>query len=255
VALYAATGVILRRIPLGEKDKIVTLYTRERGKVRAVAKGARKTTSKLAGGSEPLMLIRALLSEGQNLDVLSQAEVRESFSKIRNDWDLFLRATYACELLDRLTEEADPEEGVFELLLSTLYTLQRAEQPDLALHAFELHLMAKVGYEPQLFGCVRCERPWEPPGFVPVAYAPTRGGALCEDCADHAREELLACSSATVALLLTLSALAEPKALAALTTDPQTLAQSNRVLRAHLKLRLERAVKSTEFLDAMRLES
>ncbi|MGC4043796.1 MAG: DNA repair protein RecO [Armatimonas sp.] len=254
MALYAATGVILRRIPLGEKDKIVTVYTRERGKVRAVAKGARKTTSKLAGGSEPLMLIRALLSEGQNLDVVSQSEVRESFPLIRGEWERFLRATYACELLDRLTEEADPEEGVFELLLNTLYTLQRAEQPDLALHAFELHLMARVGYEPQLISCVRCENPWEPPDFVPVAYSPVMGGALCEGCADASREDLLACSSATVALLLTLATLTEPKALAALTTDPATLKQSNRVLRAHLKLRLERAVKSTEFLDAMRLE-
>lgn len=254
MALYAATAVILRRIPLGEKDKIVTLYTRERGKVRAVAKGARKTTSKLSGGSEPLMLVRALLSEGQNLDVLSQAEVRESFPQIRGEWGRFLRASYACELLDRLTEEADPEAGVFELLLNTLYTLQRAEQPDLALHGFELHLMARVGYEPQLFSCVRCERYWEPPRFVPVAYSPVLGGALCEVCADASREELLACSSATVALLLTLATLTEPKALAALTTAPSTLAQSNRVLRAHLKLRLERAVKSTEFLDALRLE-
>jgi DNA repair protein RecO (recombination protein O) len=254
VALYAATGLVLRRIPLGEKDKIITLYTRERGKVRAVAKGARKTTSKLAGGSEPLMLVRALLSEGQSLDVLSQAEVRESFPLIRGEWERFLRATYACELLDRLTEEADPEEGVFELLLNTFYTLQRATQPDLALHAFELHLMARVGYEPQLFGCVQCERSWEPPGFVPVAYSPVRGGALCEGCADASREEPLACTSATVALLLTLATLTEPKALAALTTDPQTLKQSNRVLRAHLKLRLERAIKSTEFLDALRLE-
>ena len=246
MALYSATGIVLRRIPLGEKDKIVTLFTRERGKVRAVAKGARKTTSKLSGGSEPLMLVKGLFSEGKSFDVMSQCEVRESFSLIRTDYDRYLRATYACELLDKLTEENDPEEHAFELLLSTLYVLQRAAMPDLALHAFELKLLALIGYEPQISSCVGCESEWGE--FVwPKSFSPGLGGVLCETCAKAAREETVSCPPKTAWLLESLAAPLDPKALAALTTEPEVLAHVNRILRAHLRLRLERVVKSTEF--------
>ena len=252
MALYSATAIVLRRIPLGEKDKIITLFTRERGKVRAVAKGARKTTSRLAGGSEPLMLIKGMFSEGKSLDILSQCEVRESFSILRKDYDRYLRATYACELLDKLTEENDPEEQAFELLLSTLYTLQRAMMPDLALHAFELKLLALIGYEPQLGGCVSCDREWGE--FVwPQTFSPALGGVLCEGCSKSARDETVPCPPKATWLLETLAGSSDPKALAALTTEPETLDMVNRVLRAHLRLRLERVVKSTEFLDALRL--
>ena len=252
MALYSATGIVLRRIPLGEKDKIITLFTRERGKVRAVAKGARKTTSKLSGGSEPLMLVKGLFSEGKSLDVMSQVEVRESFLILRSDYDRYLRATYACELLDNLTEENDPEEEAFELLLSTLYVLQRAVMPDLALHAYELKLLALVGYEPQISRCVGCESEWGE--FVwPLSFSPGLGGVLCEICAKAARDETVPCPPKATWILEKLAGTLDPKALAALTTEPEVLALVNRALRAHLRLRLERVVKSTEFLDALRL--
>ncbi len=83
--LYKTVALVLRRIPLGEKDKILTLFSRDLGKLRAVAKGARKPTSKLSGASEPLLLLRASLAEGSSLDVLSEAEVREAFPKLKSD--------------------------------------------------------------------------------------------------------------------------------------------------------------------------
>lgn len=249
MAAYKTNALVLRRIPLGETDKIVTLFSREYGKFNAVAKGSRKTTSRLAGATEPLMLLRALLAEGMNLDILTQCEIRESFPVLRADFGLILRATYACEVLDKLTVERDPAPEAFDLLLSTLYVLQRAAEPDVALHAFELQLLTQVGYEPRLDACARCGRDRDDtfPGF-----SPARGGILCAACADAA-DDTLAIDPETADLMARLLTEDDARALAQITPPPGVREQIARLLRAHLRYRLERDVKSTEFLDAFRL--
>jgi DNA repair protein RecO (recombination protein O) len=258
--VYKANALVLRRIPLGETDKILTLYTREWGKLSAVAKGSRRTTSRLAGATEPLMFLRALLAEGMNLDVLTQAEIRESFPLSRADFGRFLRATYCCELMDRVTEERHADPGAFDLLLSTLYILQRAVDPDVPVHAFELQLMAHEGYEPGLDACVRCETPFtglpadaSTPCIMESAYSPVRGGALCAECAAATREEVLRMTPETAAIMRRLMSEENARALAALELTPQVSQEMNRAIRAHLRYRLERDVRSTAFLDAYRI--
>jgi DNA repair protein RecO (recombination protein O) len=253
VAVYKTNAIVLRRIRLSEADKILTLFTREYGKLSAVAKGSRRTISRLSGATEPLMFVRALLAEGMNLDVVTQAEIRDSFPIVRGDFGLFLRATYACELLDRLTEDRDPAPEAFDLLLSTLYILQRAVDPDAVLHAYELQLMAQVGYEPRLDACVRCERDLLSGDLLPGGFSPTRGGALCTDCSDKVRDEVLKFSPAARHTLLSLLSQDDARVLATTELPLECRDQINRVLRAHLKHRMERAVKSTEFLDAFRI--
>ena len=247
--VYKTNALVLRRIPLGETDKILTLFSREYGKLSAVAKGARKTTSRLAGAAEPLMLLRALLAEGMNLDVLTQCEVRESFPILRGDFGLILRATYACELLDKLTVERDPAPQSFDLLLSTLYVLQRAVDPDAALHAFELQLLAQVGYEPRLDACTRCGRDLDDAN---LAYSPSLGGLLCGACAD-ATDDTLPLAPQSAQMMGRLLGEEDARALAQVELSPVEREEIARILRAHLRYRLERAVKSTEFLDAFRL--
>ena len=250
--VYKANALVLRRIPLRETDKILTLFTREWGKLSAVAKGARRTTSRMAGATEPLMFLRALLAEGQNLDIVTQGEVRESFPTIRADVGLFLRATYACELLDRLTEDRDPAPDLFDLLLSTLYILQRAADPDTAIHAYELKIMAQVGYEPLLDACARCERPLA--GDLRVAaYSASRGGVVCDECAAQTSEDLFPLSPDTARLMQHLGTEDDARALARLELPDGVRDQMNRALRAHLRYRLERDVRSTAFLDAWRV--
>ncbi len=251
MAVYKASALVLRRIPLGEKDKIVTLFTREYGKLSAVAKGARKTTSRLAGASEPIILLKALLAEGMNLDILTQCEIKESFGIIRGDFGLVLRATYACELLDKLTVERDPAPDAFDLLLSTLYILQRAADPDAALHAFELQFLALIGYEPRLDACVVTDRTFSE-NDPPVAFSPARGGLLSGAGAD-VTDDALPVSGETVEMMRRLAAEDDARALARVELSPVVREEMARLLRAHLRYRLERTVKSTEFLDAHRL--
>lgn len=249
MAVYKTNALVLRRIPLGETDKIVTLFSREYGKFNVVAKGARKTTSRLAGATEPFMLLRALLAEGMNLDVLTQCEIRESFPALRADFGLILRVTYACELLDKLTVERDPAPEAFDLLLSTLYVLQRAKDADAALHAFELQLLAQVGYAPLLDVCARCERALDESRLF---FSPSRGGLLCPACADVV-DDALPLAKETAEALRGLLAEQDARALAQVELAPSVREEIARLLRAHLRYRMERDVKSTEFLDAYRL--
>jgi DNA repair protein RecO (recombination protein O) len=253
MGIYKATAIVLRRIPLKETDKIVTLYTRELGKLAAVAKGARRTTSKLAGATEPLMLWKGTLSEGTNLDVVSQCEIKESFTLLKSDYGRYLRATYLCELLDKLTEERDPDAAFFDLLLSALYILQRALQPDATVHAFELKILSHVGYEPRLDACIRCDAFLEDSN-PPIGYSASRGGAVCESCRDMAREDLLPLSLATLLQMQTLFQMDNARAIAVLDLPAEQLSQINRLIRAHLKFRLERPLKTLADLDAWRLQ-
>lgn len=256
MAVYKTNAIVLRRIPLGETDKIITLMTRDGGKYNAVAKGARKTTSRLAGATEPLMFLRAALAEGMNLDVLTQCDIRESFAILRGDFGLYLRATYVCELLDKTTPERDTVSAseAFDLLLSTLYILQRAVDPDATVHAYELQLMAQVGYEPQLTECVRCERLFDETDVCTVAYAPARGGALCDICASTVKDESFPLSATARITMIALRSEDNARTLAAfLLPDGEPRAEIARALRSHLRYRLERDVRSTAFLDALRI--
>src|SRR3989442_3918107 len=175
--VYKANAIVLRRSDLGETDRILRLLTRERGKVDAVAKGARRGTSRLSGATELFTLSRMLLAEGKTLDIVSQCEIRESFPGLRNDLGLLARATYLCELVDRFAVEGEPNPDIFDLLLSGLYLLQRPlKDRDVIVHSFELHLLAERGYRTELDLCVRCG------GKIAggrTAFSPSLGGLLC----------------------------------------------------------------------------
>lgn len=245
-------------MPFGETDKIVTLFAREYGKFNIIAKGARRTTSRLSGATEPLMLIKALLAEGMNLDVLTQCDIKESFPALRADFGLYLRATYCCELLDRMSIERDPDAETFDLLLSTMYILQRAADPDAAVHAYELKLMGLAGYAPMMDACPRCDNLFDTvtgqdSGIIEAAYSPMRGGALCRECANATREEVFSLTPDAAIWMRRLATEENARTMAELLLPQPIADQLNRSLRAHLRLRMERDVKSTAFLDAYRV--
>lgn len=177
--VYRAEAVVLRRISLGETDRVVTLFTRDRGKLNAVAKGARGPRSKLGGVTEPFTCFTGMLSQGQNLDVLTQGDVQNAFSGIRKDLVRIGYASYFLELLDAGVEERQPMPELWDLLVAALTTLETAETPDVLARAYELHALRIIGFEPQLDQCVVDEQPVNLPGSV---FHPLRGGMLCPRC-------------------------------------------------------------------------
>jgi DNA repair protein RecO (recombination protein O) len=247
--VYKANAIVLHRFSLGETDRVLTLLTREAGKLSAVAKGSRRPGSRLSGATELFTVGRMLLAVGKSLDIVSQCEIRESFPGIRADLGLLARATYMCELTDRLTEEREPEPELFDLLHSALYLLQRStDQPDMIVHAYELRALAQRGYEPVLQHCVKCGAQVE---RGRAAFSPSLGGALCaED--RFASQDAIQIAFPTIELLRKL-AHADTEQLVTARAGAIPLGEVDQCLRWYIRFRTERELKSAEFLDILRL--
>jgi DNA repair protein RecO (recombination protein O) len=177
--LYRTQAVILKRMDLGEADRIVTFFTRDQGKVRAVAKGVRRPTSRSAGHLEPFTLSDILFAAGRELDVVSQADTVESFRGVREDLLRTTHAYYLAEVVDLLTEDRLENRAVFEALVEGMHEL--AVQPDirLVLVVFHLRLLDGLGYRPELRECVGCRSTIQPERNHFSAHL---GGAVCGSC-------------------------------------------------------------------------
>jgi len=176
VSLYHDQGVVLRTYKLGEADRIVVFLTRGRGKVRAVAKGVRKTKSKFGGRLEPTSHVRVLFYEGRELDIVTQAESIDTYRSIRDDLDRLGQAVSMLEACDQLAQEGEANSRLYDMLVGALRTLSGEHAP-LVVPAFFLKVLALEGYRPQVEGCVACGDPG------PLVSWNLEEGGLC--CTDH----------------------------------------------------------------------
>ena len=181
MTIYREVGIVLRTIKLGEADRIVTLVTEGRGKVRAVAKGVRKTKSRFGGRLEPLTHVSLQLYEGRSLDTITQAETLESFRYVREDLDRLAKASTLLEAVDAVVQEGEEDPRLHQMLLGALRTLDARPAP-LVVPAFLWKLLAHTGFRPMLEECARCGEP-EPL----VAFDLNEGGVLCRSCARGTR--------------------------------------------------------------------
>jgi DNA repair protein RecO (recombination protein O) len=173
MSLYHDQGIVLRTYKLGEADRIVVLLTKGHGKVRAVAKGVRKTKSRFGGRLEPTSHVRLLLYEGRELDIVSQAESIDHFRAIRDDLDRLGQAVSMLEAADQLALEREPSTRIYDMLVGALRTLADKGSP-LVVPAFFLKLLALEGFRPQVESCLVCgdEEPL-------VSWAIEDGGLRC----------------------------------------------------------------------------
>ncbi len=177
---YRTEAVVLKRSDFGEADRILTLYTPERGKVRVLAKGIRRITSRKAGHLEVFVRSRILLHAGRDMDIVAQAESVETYRPLREDLRRTACAYFIAELLDGFTGEEEGQAAVYDLLVESLRRLSTTRDLWLATHYFEMHLLGLLGYRPELFFCVRCRAPLKPEGNV---LDPGAGGLVCPRCA------------------------------------------------------------------------
>ncbi|MGH9114155.1 MAG: DNA repair protein RecO [Acidimicrobiales bacterium] len=173
MSLYHDRGVVLRTHKLGEADRIITFLTRDNGKVRAVAKGVRKTKSRFGGRLEPPSHAQLLLFQGRELDIVSQAETIDHFRPVRDDLDRLGRAVSMLEATDQLALEREPNPRLYEMLVGALRALSDQDAP-LVLAGFFLKVLALEGFGPQVESCVACgdEGPL-------VSWAIEEGGLRC----------------------------------------------------------------------------
>jgi DNA repair protein RecO (recombination protein O) len=172
-------AVVLRHRRFGETDRVVTLLTPARGKLDALAKGALRPRSKLAGHLEPLTHVEVVLAHGRSLDIVTQAQTVEPFSGLRDDLEQLSAALYLLELADRFTVEHAEADAVYALLLTALLRLARGDGQQLVTRSFELALLDATGFRPQWRRCVACGDEVAPEAVV---WSPLAGGVLCDGC-------------------------------------------------------------------------
>ncbi len=244
--LYRTEAIVLRRLNVGEADKILTIYTPHRGKLRVVAKGVRRTTSRLGGYVELFTQARLLIAKGRNLDIITQSEPVQIFRALREDLNLYGYTTYAVELLDRLTEESIENFPAYQLLTETFEALAAGHDPNVTLRAYELHLLNYMGYRPQLQQCVRCQAELKP---MANFFSPEMGGVLCEVCGGIERRSLeLSLDALKVLRYLQRNPFASgPR----LRLSDELRRELERVMRAYTRYLLERDLKSAEFIHTI----
>ena len=180
-ALYRDEAIVLRTHKLGEADRIITLLTRQHGRVRAVAKGVRRTTSRFGSRLEPFTHVDLQLAEGRNLDVITQAETIDAVRRPASalDYDRYTAGTVMLETADRLVaEEKEPSVQQFLLLVGGLRAMAAGERaPGQVLDSYLLRSLAVAGYAPSFEHCARCgdagPHRW---------FNPSMGGVLCATC-------------------------------------------------------------------------
>ncbi|MPZ49999.1 MAG: DNA repair protein RecO [Dehalococcoidia bacterium] len=248
--VYKTQAIVLRQRKLGEADKIVTLYCSHLGKLDAVAKGVRRTKSRLAGHLEPLTLGAYLIAEGRDLDIVTQAETVDAFPALRDNLERLSRGLYCAELVDRLTPERSEGNPIFRLLNETLSLLDCEEETEIAVRRFEARLLSKLGYRPNLDVCAVCGRRLEP---VDNYWSPVAGGALCPACAgDSLRLTPLSLNAIKVLRLLLRASFAEM----ARVRLSHALAEEVRCCLAdQVSFVLEREVRSARFVETLRRDA
>jgi DNA repair protein RecO (recombination protein O) len=177
--LYHDTGVVLRTYKLRESDRIVVFHTAENGKVRAVAKGVRKTKSRFGARLEPMSHVKLLLYRGRELDIVSQAEAVEPLAPMLSSLDRASQGLAVVEAVDQLSLEREPNIQLYRMLVGVLRTIATSPSP-LNVAAFYWKLLANEGMRPELDRCLRCGE--QEPDAQFVAFDLNEGGVLCRNC-------------------------------------------------------------------------
>jgi DNA repair protein RecO (recombination protein O) len=241
VPLYRDEAVVLRTQKLGEADRIVTLLTRSHGRVRGVARGVRKTSSRIGARLEPFSHVDVQLYEGRSLDTVTQVEsIAAHGAELSSDYPRWTAGTAMLETAERLTpEEREPAVQQYVLLVSGLRSLVADDhEPGLILDSFLLRSLAIAGWSPSFDECARCGAPGPHRAFS----IPT-GGVVCPNCRPPGSA---APSAATIALLGALLSGDWPLADG---TEPRERREASGLVAAFLSWHLERGLRSLPLVD------
>ena len=225
----------------GERDRVVTLLSRERGKLSAFARGARSSQRRFGGALELFNLLSAELSErGGDLWVLESAAVERAFGAVRGDLARIACASYAVELARELVRDAEPHEDLFDGLVAYLERIDAAPAQPWDLRGFELDALRAAGLMPALDGCARCGRP---SGDGATRFDPAQGGVLCAACCDFATPGFLEIGPGALAAMRRLQR-GEPASAPA-----PVAAEARRLVGSYLEYHLGKRLKARRFLD------
>ncbi|MEX0787888.1 MAG: DNA repair protein RecO [Anaerolineales bacterium] len=245
--VYRTEAIVLRRRDLGEADRILSVFSPDRGKLRVIAKGVRRPGSRKAGHLEPFTRVLLLLARGRDLDLITQAEAIEPYRELRPDLIRLGHAAYAVELLDRFTVEEGGHRILYTLLQQTLERLAAGSDPALVMRFYELHLLEATGFRPELNVCVHGKEEIQAQDQF---FSPEAGGVLCPRCGPTQPDTRpISMSALRVTRHLQRSAFAEIENLA---VRPAVQAEVERIMELTLTYLLERRLNAPDFLRQVR---
>ncbi len=247
--LYRLTAIVLKRREMGEADRLLTVFARDRGKVTLLAKGVRRQASRKAGHLEPFTCTDLLVAKGKSLDLVTQAETITAHRRLREDLWRSSWAYYVVELADAFTQEADPNALLYDLLADTLDRLDNLDTDlALAVRYYELHALALAGYQPQLFRCVQCDALLKPEiNFLSLE----RGGCLCPQHGAHHPDTVML--PLPVLKVLRYLQINDWEQVAHLQLSPEVASQVEGLLGRYIVFHLERTLRSATFLEKLRV--
>lgn len=176
---YLATGIILKKTPFAEADLLITMFSREHGKLRGVVKGAQKSTSRMVGHFEPLTIVEISATKGRTLDTINQAQIINNLSDLKSNLSLISQGLYVAELLDGFGNESNANPHLYNVAIDTLVNLNTNPNQLLNLRWFEMHLLKSSGFGIELESCTSCSNDIQPDHH---RYSPSDGGLVCLEC-------------------------------------------------------------------------
>lgn len=241
---YKAEAILLQVLDWGSADRLITFFSREHGKITALARGARRPRSPLVGSLQVFAHVRLLLYAGRNhIDIINQCEVLHPFRHIREDLDKMAYGACMVELVAELLPERQPDGRVFQLLFDTLSILGD-HNPRLVYLSFALKLFALTGFRPELRNCVKCGASIT----IPAYFSPAAGGMECTTCRDGRLDYPV--SRLTYDCLLKLAALdmARP---GTFSLPAPAVRDSEEIIAAYARCIVDRPLKALAFLQTL----
>jgi DNA repair protein RecO (recombination protein O) len=247
--LFKTNAIVIRSTNYGESDKIVTFFTRDFGKLKGIAKGARRSRKRFQNALGLFSHLRLTFfeKEGTGLVRAEGCDILHSFPKIREDLRKILYGNYYLELANEMAGEREGNQEVFELLLSFLSDLEEMEPQEEQLRLFEVRILSLFGYRPNMGRCNLCKKDWEDLKEVPGVYFSLEKGALvCEKCS-KTWNHLIAFSLGTARLIEKISHMELDK-IQRLKFTHQSLAESREILPRFISYQLGKELKSLKTL-------
>lgn len=247
---HKATGFFLKSLSYGESDLIVTFYSREFGKIKGIAKGAKRSKKRFANVFEPFSLTNIIFSQKNrdSLAFIESCDIIDHYAAIRQDLEKTLTASYFMDLADHFSPEGKHNENLFMLLADYLAWLVRENVSDAAIRFFEMRLLKIAGFEPSLSACVRCKTPLT--NGSSYYFYPQEGGIFCARCAKPERYDQ-SVSAGTVRTLL-LGKDMDMEKMKMVTLSGNLAAESRNILCGFISFVLGKEVKSLKVMEQVR---
>ncbi len=247
---HKTEAIVLRRYDFGESDRIIVFYTSDFGKLRGIAKGARRSRKRFSNTLEPFCCSRILFSRRgrEGLALIEDSSIDCHFPAIREDLDKTLVASYLLDLTDQFTVEYKRNEALFRLLHRFLQRIDEEAVSEALVRFFEIRLLSVIGYEPVLDQCVACRTPLRNGDLY--RFHPRAGGVKCESCGRNG-DVALPLSPGTIRTLL-MGRDVEMDRIGRIGMDPRSLEESRRLMRHFIRHLLGKDLKSIEVLNQIR---